>query len=294
MSDEQSTANSNVSQDTSSDLLLDDKDVMCPVCKEVFVFPRTYECGHTVCELCMYEMDRRDRSGDTHIANVHHCPVCRHPTLRSWHNRPLSVLLEKIASMHPKYLERRLEVLEERSQREGNIMYIPKDIDLANASHTARIKLTLTLYDILVERLYKASLRGLSHLIIKDKAIVSEIEKVIDLLSVQLFARHNIYKMIVTRGECTIYIDKDAFEWRRSYENSSWDNPRGTDADSDTTSGPSRSARFSRVLGALLEDATSSSTIPPPPRSLLPPPGTFSPPPSRPLPPPGTFSRRRR
>ena len=278
MSDEQSTANSDVSQDTSSDLLLDNKDVMCPVCKEVFVFPRTYECGHTVCELCMYEMDRRDCSRDTHTANVHHCPVCRHPTLRSWHNRPLSVLLEKIASTHPNYLTRKLEVLEEKSQREGGVVYIPKDIDLAEAAHTSRMKLTLTLYEILIERLYKASLRGLSHLIIKEREIVSEIEKVIDLLSVHLFSRHNIYKILVTRGECTIYIHKDAFTWRRSYENSSWTDPRGGDTESDTPSSPTTSsARFSRVLNVLLE-----STTPP------------SPPPPRPLPPPGDFSRRRR
>ena len=57
--------------------------------------------------------------------------------------------------------------------------YIPRDIDLADISHTARIKLALTLYEVLVERLYKAALRGLSHLIIKERDIVNEIEKVV-------------------------------------------------------------------------------------------------------------------
>lgn len=291
MSGDKSTANSKVSGDASSDLLLDDKDVTCPVCKEIFVFPRMYECGHTVCELCMYEMDRRDCSVDAHTASVHHCPVCRHPTLRSWHSRPLSVLLEKIASTHPNYSKRKQEVLEEQSKREGGIIYIPKDIDLADTSHTSRIKIALALYEILVERLYKAALRGLSYLVIKEALIVRDIEKVIDLLSVHLFTKHNIYKILVTRGECTIHIHKDAFSWRRSYENSSWEDPSGpadaadaADAADDDSEGESRDRRFSSVLSALLN----STSIPPPP----PPPAASSR--STIPPPPGSFSRRRR
>ena len=278
MSRDQSIANSTVSDDTSSDLLLDDKDVMCPVCKDVFVFPRTYECGHTVCELCMYEMDRRDCSVDAHTARIHHCPVCRHPTLKSWHKRPLSILIEKIASAHPSYSKRKQEVLAEREIREGSVICIPKNIDLAAVSNTSRIKIALSLYDVLIERLYKASLRGLSYLVIRDKKIVREIETVIDIISTQLFAKNNIYKIMVTRGECTIHIHKDAFTWRRSYENRNWGDPAGVidDRDGEST-GDEREDRqqFSHVLSALMR---SNSTIPPspplPPRAL--PPVNFS------------------
>jgi hypothetical protein len=276
MSSDRSITNSTASNDAPSDLLLDDKDVTCPVCKEVFVFPRTYECGHTICELCMYEMDRRDCNADTHTASIHHCPVCRHATLRSWHSRPLSVILEKIASGHPDYPKRRVEVLEERSKREGSIIYIPKDIDLAYASHTARLKLSFSIYEVLIELLFKAARRGLSHLIIKDKTIVGDIEKVIDLLSVQLFAKHNVYKILVTRGECTIYIHRDAFSWRRQYENGRWEDPGGSDEDESPplTGGPApprsrRESQFSGVLDALL-----SHSLGPP--AGLPPLGTFS------------------
>ena len=262
MSSDLSDDNSRASEDTPFDLLLDDKDVTCPICKDVFVFPRTYECGHTICELCMYEMDRRDCSQDTHTAVVHHCPVCRAVTLQSWHNRPISILLEKICSNHPGYDKRREEVLEQRSNREGSMTYIPEDIDLADASHAARIKLAFALYEIILERLYKASLRGLSHLIIKEKTIVSDIEKVVDLLSIQLFTKHNIYKILVTRGECTVYIHKDAFQWRRNYENDAWVDPSG---ENETSSSPivprRRDPQFSSVLSSLL----SNDTIPPPP-----------------------------
>lgn len=283
MSDDKSTINARVSTDNSSDLLLDNKDVMCPVCKEVFVLPRTYDCGHTICELCMYEMDRRDTTDDTHTAEVHHCPICRHATLKSWHNRPLSVLIEKIASSHPNYLTRKREVLETKSKREGSIKLIPRNIDLTDISHTSRLKLALSLYEVLLERLYKAALRGLSYLIIKEKSIVTDIEKVIDLLSVQLFSRHNIYKIMVTRGECTIYIHKDAFSWRRAYENSNWENP-GLNIEDNLPSSPVRNSSLSGVLSSLLinvpttsqssspsssSSSSSSRTIPPTPGMFL-------------------------
>jgi hypothetical protein len=298
MSDDQSTTSSAVSHDIPSNLLLDYKDVMCPVCKEVYVFPRTYECGHTVCETCMYEMDRRDSSSDTHTARIHHCPICRHATLKSWHSRPLSVIVERIASKHPSYAERKAEILKERGDRDG-LKYIPKDIDLANTSHTSRLKLALSLYEVLIERLYSAASRGMSHLIIKEKNIVQDIEKVIDLIAAQLFTKHNIYKILITRGECTVYIHKDAFSWRRQYENRSWTNPSGTDEEEDLSSPVASRARrdihFSSVINSILNrTVTSSSTLPlPPPLPSDVPPPPPHPPPHRPAL-PGTISRRRR
>ena len=107
MSIEESTETSVSSEDDTINLQLDILDITCPICKDVFVFPRTYDCGHIVCELCMYEMDRRDDSGDTHIVNIHSCPLCRKPTLKRWYNRPVSHLLERIASVHPEYKSRR-------------------------------------------------------------------------------------------------------------------------------------------------------------------------------------------
>ena len=53
----------------------------------------------------------------------------------------------------------------------------------------------------------------------------SEIEKVGDILSFQLFSKHNIYRLIVTRVECTIYLTRDAFIWRRNFENNGWVDP---------------------------------------------------------------------
>jgi hypothetical protein len=152
---------------------------------------------------------------------------------------------------------------------------------------------------VLIERLYSAASRGMSHLIIKEKNIVQDIEKVIDLIAAQLFTKHNIYKILITRGECTVYIHKDAFSWRRQYENRSWTNPSGTDEEEDLSSPVASRARrdihFSSVINSILNrTVTSSSTLPlPPPLPSDVPPPPALPPPHRPAL-PGTFSRRRR
>ena len=278
MPNDKSTINSTVSiKDISSNLLLDDKDITCPVCKEIFVFPRTYECGHTICELCMYEMDLRDCSNDTHTAIIHHCPICRHSTLKSWHHRPISISLESIASKHPNYRKRKREVLEERGKRTKELVYIPLGIDLADTSHTTRLQLALGLYEIIVESLYKAAMQGLSHLIIKEKSIVRDIEKVVDLLSARFFLRHNIYKIMVTRSECTIYIHKDAFSWSRQYVNRNWERPGPADEEEtqEETASSRRDTQFTSVLSALLAPSSRELRSPsvPPPNIPPPPPG---------------------
>jgi len=239
------------SEDEVSELIsrttkIDLSDLLCPICADVFVFPRTYSCGHTVCETCMYEMDIRQLADDTHVAVVYKCPVCREPTLKSWNNRPMNFLLEQLSSRHPNYVKRKEEVLEMKKQRKSKLVSISDTVDLAKTCYNSRINLALDLYDILLEKLYIAAKDGKNHLIIKEKSIVSDIEKVADILSYQLFSKHNVYRMLTTRKECTIYLTRSAFTWRRNYENLQWSDP--------TESSPEE---FSSLL--------QSSELPPPP-----------------------------
>jgi hypothetical protein len=112
-----------------------------------------------------------------------------------------------------------------RSQRKGELVQIPDTIDLAKTVYNSRINLALDLYEIILEKLYNAAKEGKNHLIIKERSIVSEIEKVGDILSYQFFLKHNVYRILTTRGECTIYLTKQAFEWRRNHENPNWIDP---------------------------------------------------------------------
>lgn len=237
-----------------SSLLLDPKDVICPVCQEVFVFPRSYDCGHVVCELCMCEMDIRDTSADTHDMVVHNCPVCRFPTLKPWYKRTRSISMESIATVHPEFNERKSEVLPKIEEHRSNIYIAPRDIDLSIVSYFSRSKIALEIYETLVERLYNAALEGLEFLSITEPRIVKNIEKVVDILSRRLFLRHNVYKILITRRECTIYLTKNAFTWRRDHENPTWVDP----APMDTQSRRILSSLM-RLRNRLEEDTTSDT-----------------------------------
>lgn len=204
---------------------IDISDVICPICCDVFISPRVYDCGHTTCEQCMYEIDIRTTAADTHTVEIFRCPLCRCPTLKGWNNRPLNYILGKIASRHPNYTQRKQEVSTLKDQRKCNLVQIPDTIDLAQTAYNSRVTLALELYEIILEKLYIAAKDGKGHLVIKEKAIVAEIEKVCDILSYQLFSKHNVYRMLTTRGECTIYLTKNAFAWRRNYENANWTDP---------------------------------------------------------------------
>ena len=35
-------------------------ELFCPICNDLFVYPRSYSCGHTLCEMCMIKMDKID------------------------------------------------------------------------------------------------------------------------------------------------------------------------------------------------------------------------------------------
>ena len=53
----------NISPSEESDdsgILVKETELMCPICKDLYVYPRNYDCGHTLCELCMLEMDKID------------------------------------------------------------------------------------------------------------------------------------------------------------------------------------------------------------------------------------------
>ena len=245
-----------------SSLLLDPKDVICPICTEIFVFPRSYDCGHAICELCMHEMDRRDTTADTHTLSIHNCPICRFPTLKPWYHRPRAIALEQITSQHPDYEKRKEEVTVLLAEYKSTIPIVPKNTDLANLAYFARCKLALELYEVLVERVYTAALDGLNFVSITEPGLVGDIEKVVDLLSKRLFRDHNVYKVLVTRAECTIYLSKDAFTWRRQHENPSWLDPNPSSSAANDTRFGTRllNTSLTRLMSSIASSRAAENT----------------------------------
>ena len=152
-----------------------------------------------------------------------------------------------------------------KSNRRYTLAQIPDTMDLASTCYSSRVNLALELYEIVLEKLYRAAKEGKNHLIIKELTMVSEIEKVGEVLAFQLF-KHNIYRLVVTRNECTIYLTKNAFTWRRNFENTDWEDPAEetgtTDSRTPTPPPPSQTAPLRRqraILSPLVSPARQSN-----------------------------------
>jgi hypothetical protein len=65
----------------------------CPVCKELFVSPEMYYCGHTVCKLC---------------SETRHCPICRNVDPRG--TTPNFTLKDVISNQFPELQKQRQKV----------------------------------------------------------------------------------------------------------------------------------------------------------------------------------------
>ncbi|GAF95640.1 unnamed protein product, partial [marine sediment metagenome] len=81
------------------------KDLICPVCHEIMVNPRLYECGHTLCERCMMEMDKEENNKheNIYVAVTYKCPVCRRKTHIPYLYRPKNIFLMKILENNEEY-----------------------------------------------------------------------------------------------------------------------------------------------------------------------------------------------
>ena len=98
---------------------------------------------------------------------------------------------------------------------------------------------------------------GAGYVCITEPNVVADIEKTIDVLSSMLFRKNNVYRVQVTRQECTIHLIKNA-NWKRDFRNNSYDNPNpnvNNDEDIVTTG----------VLRRLYNMPVSPMIFPPPP-----------------------------
>lgn len=63
----------------------------CPVCQTLFVYPRVYNCGHSVCELCMLKIDINvAKMTPPCTLPLFRCPICRSENFLPFNERPLN------------------------------------------------------------------------------------------------------------------------------------------------------------------------------------------------------------
>ena len=186
---------------------------LCPVCRSIFVRPRIYECGHSICENCMKGVDQYTERYFRELPNFK-CPVCRHSTLIPWYRRPKNQRLQSICEGFPEYETRKADVekLITSEKLEDD------DIDIATLALTERKRLAKQYYKEILPSLVEAARQGSSSVIISNKEKVQKISKVMDLFSKHLF-RHKIFRIVSSREEINISILRQRAIVQNEYTN---------------------------------------------------------------------------
>ena len=196
----------------------------CPVCRSIFIQPRLYACGHSVCSHCMRSSDEHTRAPFMNSLVVYRCPVCRHESLTPWFDRPRNLALQSLCEAHEDYQSRLEEV--------GNVT-VPKEdqdgmkgeTDLGKISLFMQEKKSQELYDELAPVLRRAALEGQTYITLAQTGKVKHIQNVADTLSQMLFTRNNVHRMTVTPAEVTFYFTDRTPSSRAERRNRRWRDP---------------------------------------------------------------------
>ena len=169
------------------------------------LYPRLYECGHTLCEICMKNNDQAesDRCYDIFQATNFSCPICRHSSITPWYLRPINRSLLDILLKDENYIKKHDEYTKKRIDISATDINIPENSDLSFVSRQRRNEKAEQIYKKLLPLLFEAATHGKSRIILTRDA--EDIKIVSDLLTEKLF-KNNIYKLTTSSRECTIEI----------------------------------------------------------------------------------------
>ena len=173
----------------------------CPICTNIIIFPRIYDCGHTVCEDCMIQIDEEINkiSENSNGAPIYKCPICRKKTHKSWFNRPRNLFLISLLENEPEYVN-----INKKKYQNNPLDNIPQDVNLSSLCRRNKELKFNELYNYSVNILKQSSLQGKDVVVITNKA--EELYRFSSKLSKKLFENHGIYKVISTQNYFKIFI----------------------------------------------------------------------------------------
>ena len=178
------------------------EEYFCPICKDLMICPRIYNCGHTICEECMKRADETtyDES-DTFSVPVFKCPICRKFEYTRWYIRPINFHLISILSSNVKdYEEKSSDYI---SKNKSKIVEIPDRVNLSYICLKKRVELCEHIYEKIFPHLYDAAISGKPYISISlDNN--EDIDAIADLLAKKLFEENGIYRFLHKGNECRI------------------------------------------------------------------------------------------
>lgn len=260
----------------------------CPVCLEAPVlWPRFYECGHTLCTGCHRRWDERIAGQSTTYAmSVFSCPVCRAPTLLPWHRRPVNHHMRSLLPADASTGEDPAK--QYRRDRNPNGDEVADDDDAADRARTTDLAerafaaysdAAITQYTRLLPRLLEAADRGQMRVELDHPDIVRDFQHCYRGVAQLLFENNNVYSFSCTPQEITVLLSPDGNRRTRTATNRNYSPPSvvgaamaaaGGGSDANTTTTPPRGTTLLRdriaSLRARIDQATSSSSLsfPPP------------------------------
>ncbi len=181
-----------------------DENLNCPVCLNIFVNPRIYECGHSVCEECMHNCDKEveEQTSSNFDIPKYVCPICRKETIIDYKYRPLNrrliTLLDNVENYKKIYKSKNENF---KIKKEEQTLY--NNINFSHLAFKSKYMKCEKYYNEILPLIYKAAKEGKSYISILSNS--KELQTVFSMLSKKLF-KHGIYKIQALQNEFNIYI----------------------------------------------------------------------------------------
>lgn len=203
----------------------------CPVCFSPCVVPRLYECGHTVCELCMLKSDLQAEV-DTSLNTfpLYRCPVCRCGSLLVTSDRPINHAMIHILREREDYEELEKRAADDKAAwMDEHFCSEPARGDLpacnlAAIAYETRQKKAFELYRKIRHIVEDAAVSGRSYVRIATR--VRELQEFAREIAQHLF-QHGVHSVHANSREVLVYILPPSSDgmWKDDFVNANYQDP---------------------------------------------------------------------
>ncbi len=205
---------------------------LCPICREMMIIPRLYDCGHSICQECMIKSDEstRENTVSSFQLPVYRCPMCRQETHSEWSSRPINhSLIDLLSQNNEEYKKATAEYKTKIKEDNTEELDVPESLNFAYIVYKKRMQKCNKIYKKILPVLFKAAVQGKPYVTITANA--PEIQNVADLLAKKLFTNNSVYKVQSSYREFQIDFVPSDRSYKCEYENPSFTLDENNDSD---------------------------------------------------------------